>query len=144
MITLKPGINTEVVFTLNEKYDFYTPSVATYNDLYYYFRITNKLNGNKIDFALSSAVDIGNNRANKFHITVTQSATASANANRGWVNSGYNIWLYGQNNDFPSQWDYEVWGCKGPMPSGDIYFPVSGSNPPRLLEIGRVQFNPEG
>jgi hypothetical protein len=139
MITLNPGINTEVVFTLKEKYDFYTPSVASYNDLFYYFRITNKLSGNNIDFALLSTVDVSPapDRYNEFVITVTASATASAGANGGWINLGYNIWLYGENNDFPSQWNYEVWGCVGPMPSGPISFPTGTAS---LLEEGRLLF----
>lgn len=144
MITLKPGLNTDVVFTLNEKFDFYTPSVASYNNKFYYLRITNKLNGQGIDFALPSSADVGNGtRYNKFQITVTASATASIGANGDWVNPGYNLWLYGQNNDFPSQWDYEVWGCNGPMPtSGNIYFPsLTSAQPPRLLETGRLQFS---
>lgn len=140
MITLKPGINTEIVFTLKEKYDFYTPSVATYNDLFYYFRITNKLSGKEIDFALTAAVDVSpaQNRYNEFVITVTASATASTDANQNWINPGYNIWLYGENNDFPSQWNYEVWGCEGPMPTtGAISFPTGTAS---ILENGRLLF----
>lgn len=140
MITLQPGTNT-VVTTLTEKFGFYSPSVATYTDLYYIFKLTNELNRDEILFALDGPRDISPSpqRWNEFSILATHSATASE-PNSQFVNVGYDVMFAYGSDDLMSQWDYEIWGCKGPMPSGTMSFPTDPTYPPRLLENGRLIF----
>lgn len=138
---LKPGIN-EAVFTLTEKFGFYSPSVSSYSDLFYYFRIENELNGSVIDFSKTALQDTGDNRRyNRFVVSVTHSATASTGTNQTWDRE-YDIHLFGQNDDLGSQWTYTVWGCQGPIPtSGTMSFPsMTQSAPPVILETGRARF----
>lgn len=130
MIVLKPGTNY-VSFTLVEKYDFYTPSVSSYPDLYFTFKIKNELNENEIYFTSNFDISLLPNRLNTFNIKVETSPTASVDP--------YNaeIILSGLNEDYLSQWNYEVWGCQGPMPtSGTISITGTAS----LLETGKMLF----
>lgn len=141
MIMLKPGTN-QAVLTLTEKFGFYTPSVSTYTDLFYYFRIENEMNQSVIDFSKTALQDTGDaRRYNQFAISVTHSATASAGTNLTW-NRTWDIHLFGQNDDLGSGWNYTVWACQGPVPvSGTISLPsMTQSNPPVVLETGRVRF----
>ena len=141
MVILNTGIN-EAVFTLNEKFGFYSPSVSSYTDLFYYFRIENELNHSVIDFSKTALQDTGDGgRFNRFVVSVTHSATASAGTNETWDRL-YDIHLFGQNDDLGSGWNYTVWGCQGPIPlSGTISLPsMTQSTPPVILETGRVRF----
>lgn len=125
MLKLTTGTNSSV-FTLTEKFDFYTPSISTYNPLYYTFKITNELNGSEIYF-ISDDISNHTDRYNKFLINVTQSNTPDL-----WNGQ---IGMWGLNDDDGSQWIYEVFGCEGTKPtSGTISVPESG----RILETGRM------
>lgn len=125
MLKLTTGTNSSV-FTLTEKFDFYNPSVTTYSNLYYTFKITNDLNGSEIYF-ISDDISNHPERMNKFMINVTQSNTPDL------FNGQIGLW--GMNDDDGSQWTYEVFGCEGPKPtSGTISVPVSGVS----LERGRM------
>jgi hypothetical protein len=141
MIMLKPG-TTDAVFTLNEKFGFFSPSVYTYTDLFFYFRFENELNYSVIDFSKTSLLDLGDGtRYNKFAISSTFSATASAGTNETWDRT-YDIHLFGENNDLGSGWNYTIWACQGPVPlSGTISLPsMTQSTPPVIVETGRVRF----
>ena len=134
MIILKPGLNSSV-FTLNEKYDFYTPSVSAYPDLYFLFRIKNQLTQEELYFTKNGNQDISPSpeRYNEFIISVTTSNTFDPHIGE--------IGLTGSNEDYLSQWSYEVWGCSGPMPlSGTVSLPTGGTYSPALLEEGRMLF----
>ncbi len=125
MLKLTTGTNS-TVFTLTEKYDFYDPSVGTYIDLYFLFKITNDLNRNEILF-ISEDVSPFVDRYNQFYISVTQSNTPDV-----WNSQ---IGLFGINDDDGSQWTYEVFGCQGPKPtSGTLSIPTEA----RSLETGRM------
>ena len=135
MIILKPGLNS-CVFTLNEKFDFYTPSVGSYPDPYYYFKLTNDLTGNTIEF--TSANDNGDGvRYNDFFIDINNPfyGTYPYIPNYGCIS------MTGSNDDLLSQWQYEVWGCSGPMPdTGTVSLPTGGTYSPALLESGRALY----
>jgi hypothetical protein len=83
-------------------------------------------NGNQ-DISLSPQ------RYNEFIISVTTSNTFDPHIGE--------IGLTGSNEDYLSQWSYEVWGCPGPMPlSGTVSLPIGGTYTPALLEEGRMLF----
>jgi len=132
MIILKPGLNSSV-FTLNEKYDFYTPSVSAYPDLYFLFKIKNQLTQDEILFTSDQDISPSPERYNEFVISVTTSNVYDPHIAE--------VEFFGPNEDYLSQWSYEVWGCPGPMPlSGTISLPEGGTYPPALLEEGRLLF----
>jgi len=135
MITMKPGINA-CCFTLNERFGEYSPSPSAYPDLYFLFRIENRLNGNEILFTQDSNQDLGDGaRYNKFLISVTCSATASVDPNSGFIA------IAGENEDYLAQWNYEVYACSGPMPlTGTVSIPDNPSYPPVVVESGRMLF----
>ena len=133
MIILKPGSNMPV-FTLNEKFGFFSPSVETYPDLYYFFKLTNDLTQNEILFTTNQDQSLTPERYNQFMITI-YSGTQSTDP--------YNavIGLTGPNEDYLSQWQYEIWACSGPMPlSGTISLPTGGTYSPAKLESGRALY----
>jgi hypothetical protein len=133
MIIIKPGINS-CVFTLNEKFDFFNPSPSLYPDLYYFFRLTNSLNGSEVVFTSNKDDSLYPNRYNQFDITVAI-GTQSTDPHNAIIG------LTGPNEDYLSQWTYEVWACSGPMPlSGTISLPISGSYSPVLIEGGRALY----
>lgn len=137
MIILKPGLNS-CVFTLTEKFDFYNPSVGSYPDLYYYFRLINSLTQYEIDFTIDSQNDFGDGiRYNAFHIDINNPlyGTYPYTENFGCIG------LTGPNEDYLSQWQYEVWACSGPMPdTGTVSLPTGGTFSPALLESGRALY----
>lgn len=135
MITMNPGINA-CYFTLNERFGEYSPAPSTYPNLYFVFRIENRLTGNEILFSQDSNQDFGNGtRYNKFLISVTCSASASIDPNIG------SIAIAGENEDYLAQWNYEVWACAGPMPlSGTVSVPNNPTYPSAIVEEGRMLF----
>jgi hypothetical protein len=135
MITMNPGINA-CYFTLNDRYDEYTPAPSTYPDLYFVFKIENRLNGNEILFTQDKNQDLGDGtRYNKFLISVTCSATASVDPNAGFIA------IAGENEDYLAQWNYEVFACSGPMPlSGTVSIPDNPTYPSVIVEAGRMLF----
>ena len=135
MITMKPGINA-CYFTLNDRFVEYTPSPSAYPDLYFVFRIQNRLTENEILFTQDTSQDLGDGtRYNKFLISVTCSAAASIDPNNG------SIALAGQNEDYLAQWNYEVFACSGPMPlSGTVSIPDNPTYPSVIVETGRMLF----
>ena len=136
MLILRPGTN-DAVFTLTEKFDFYQPSVSTYNDdpvrtgPFYIFKTTNQLNSQTINILLGPDVSTDPNRYNMFDITIIQGTGSNP------INA--EIELYGLNDDDGSQWDYEVWACDGPSPtqSVDINWGTTYSYP-RIVEVGKM------
>lgn len=133
MITLETGPNMPV-FTLNEKFDFFSPSVGTYPDLYYCFKITNDFTQNEIYFTSDQDQSLSPQRYNQFMINV-ETGTASVDPYTAVIG------LTGPNNDALSQWQYEVWACSGPMPlTGTISIPFGASYSPALVEAGRMLF----
>ena len=135
MITIKPGINA-CYFTLNDRFTEYAPSPSAYPDLYFVFRIQNRLTESEILFTQDANQDLGDGtRYNKFLISVTCSATASVDPNSG------SIALTGANEDYLSQWNYEVFACAGPMPlSGTVSIPTNPTYPSVVVETGRMLF----
>jgi hypothetical protein len=149
MIILRGGTNS-VSFTLNEKFDFYTPSVSTYTDLYYVVRITDNMSGYSQNFILHSLNDLSLNkdRSNKFLIGLVeyQPSWTGPNVIDPWgASQSYPIiGMTGSNyGNFDSQWDYDVFGMEGPAPtSGPINLYPSGATAlgPAFLEGGRMLY----
>ena len=148
MIILRGGSN-EVVFTLNEKYDFYTPSVYAYSDLYYVVKIDDNMSDYTQNFILLSTNELSMHpeRNNKFRIDVTGTYNAFlGNTPDPWsASQPYPIiGLTGSNEfDFDSQWDYEIYAIEGPAPtSGTISIAANGPTAlgPVLLEQGRLLY----
>jgi hypothetical protein len=134
MITLKPGTNMPV-FTLNEKFDFFSPPVGTYPDLYFCFKITNDLTQDVIYFTSDQDQSLSPQRYNQFMVNV-ETGTASVDPHIAVIG------LTGPNNDSLSQWQYQVWACSGPMPlTGTISLPEGGTYSPALVESGRMLFS---
>jgi hypothetical protein len=141
MLILRPGTHS-AVFTLNEKFNFYTPSVSTYDDgqdpvvrtgPYYVFVTSNHLNGQTFNILLGPDNSGHTERYNEFDINVIQGTESNP------INAEMN--LYGLTDDDGSQWRYEVWACDGPSPIGTqsvvIDFGTTYSLP-RLLEVGKM------
>lgn len=146
MIILRGGSN-EVSLTLNEKYDFYTPSVSTYQDLYYVVKIEDNMSEYTQNFILLSTSELSLNpeRSNKFKIEVTGTYNSFlGNTPDPWsASQSYPIiGLTGSNEfDFDSQWDYKIYALEGPAPtSGTISIAPNGPTAlgPVLLEQGRM------
>lgn len=142
MIILRGGQN-EISLTLNEKYDFYTPPVSMYQDLYYIVKIDDKMSEYTQNFILLSTNDLSltTQRSNKFRVDVTGTY---GNTPDPWsASQSYPIiGLTGSHEfDFDSQWNYEIYALEGPAPtSGTISIAPSGPTAlgPVLLEQGRM------
>jgi len=142
MIILRGGQN-EVSLTLNEKFDFYTPPVSAYVDLYYVVKIDDRMSEYTQNFILLSDNDLSTNpeRSNKFRIDITGTTQSDPwSASQSYPIVGFT----GQNElNFDSQWDYEVWALEGPAPtSGTISIAANGPTAlgPALLEQGRLLY----
>jgi len=144
MIILRGGTN-EVSFTLNEKFDFYTPSVSTYHELYYVVKIDDNMSDYTQNFILLSANDLSLNkdRSNKFRIDVTgtyndflQNTTDPYSALQSYPIIG----MTGSNEfNFDSQWNYSIYAMDGPAPVINQGDPVD-TWPPILIETGPPRF----
>lgn len=148
MIILRGGSN-EISITLNEKFDFYTPSVSTYMDLYYVVRITDDMSEYTQNFILSPSNDLSMNveRNNKFRVDITGTYNAFLdNVPDPWgASHSYPIvGLTGSNEtNYDSQWTYEIYGLEGPAPtSGTISIAPNGPTAlgPVFLETGRMLY----
>lgn len=129
MLILRPGSNYGV-FTLSEKFNFYNPSVSTY-ELYYILKVTNMLNEQSINILLGPDVSTNQDRYNKFSITVIQGINSNP--------IDAEIGLYGLNDDNGSQWEYEVWACDGPSPTQSVVIDFGTTySYPRPLEVGKM------
>lgn len=146
MIILRGGTN-EVSFTFNEKFDFYTPSVYSYHDLYYVVNITDNMDGYTQNFILLGSSDISMNpeRSNKFRIDTTGTYNLFLdNIPDPWsASQSYPIiGLTGSvETNYDSQWEYIVYAMEGPAPtSGTISIYPTGATAlgPALMERGRM------
>lgn len=124
MIVLNVGTNS-VYFTLNEKFDFYSPSVSSYTQSYYVGKLINKLTENEVYFRLNNDTSTAPQRYNRFQLEVTPYNVTSSNQ----------IGLTGFNWDIDSQWNYEIWAVNGSTSSFTFSSIPNGGV---ILESGRA------
>ena len=129
MIVLNVGTNS-VYFTLNEKFDFYSPSVSSYTQSYYVGKLINKLTESEVYFRLNNDTSTATQRYNRFSLAVTPNNVVSSNQ----------IGLTGSNWDFDSQWNYEIWAVSGSTSSFTFSSIPNGGV---ILESGRAFLSSE-
>lgn len=129
MITLRPGQN-HLYLTTTEKFDFFTPSVSTYN-LYYILKVVNQLD-EKERLVIIEDYSAHTDRYNQFPITVIYNGTQS-----NPLNSEIDMI-----DEDDAQYLYEVWACDGPVPTSPTFSIPFGTtySSPAILERGRLLY----